>query len=157
MRYATHARATCCFRAVLDRRGIRRLGFAWIPHRTWPARAVPGAVLPSRARPRRGAVGALARLLLAPRSHRLLGRSQVGGWQPSACGDHGSVGWLLHPPWAREARQKLTRNGGDAAGRCAHRGGADHLGRGSTQERSPGLVVREFAAEFTNRAGKASR
>src|SRR5215203_373963 len=135
--YATYSCATCCFRVVLDRRGIRRLGFAWIPHRTRPVRPVPRAVLPGRARPRRGAVGALARLLLAPRPDRLLGRSQVAGWQPSACGDHGSVGWLLHPPWAREAQQELSRNGGDAAGRSAHRGGVDHLGRGFTQERSP--------------------
>src|SRR5215217_9202051 len=149
--YATYSCATCCFRVVLDRRGIRRLGFAWIPHRTRPVRPVPRAVLPGRARPRRGAVGALARLLLAPRLDRLLGRSQVAGWLPSACGDHGSVGWLLHPPWAREAQQELSRNCGDAAGRSAHRGGVDHLGRGFAQEHSPGFVAQEgFAAEFMN-------
>src|SRR5215218_9505349 len=91
MRYATYSRAACCFGAVLDRRGIRRLGFAWIPHRTRPARAVPRAVLQGWARPRRGAVGALARLLPAPRPDRLLRRSQVAGWQPAAFGDHGSA------------------------------------------------------------------
>jgi hypothetical protein len=59
---------------------------------------------------------------------------------------------MAQSPWAREAQQRLSRNGGDAARRCAHRGGAADLGRRSTQERSPGLVVQEerFAAEFMN-------
>src|SRR5215207_4480272 len=108
LRYATYSCAACCFRAVLDQRGIRRLGVAWIPHRTRPARTVPRAVLPGWARPRRGIVGALARLLLAPRPDRLLGRSQVARWQPSACGDPRPVGWFLCPPRARASQQELS-------------------------------------------------
>src|SRR3712207_311071 len=140
--YATYSCSARCLGAVLDRRGVRRLGAARLPHRTRPARAVPRAVLPGWPRPRRGSVGALARLPPPPRPDRLLGQGQVARWRPSAGGDPRPVGWFLYPPRARAAQQELSRNGGDALGRCAHRGGFGHLGRGSTQERARGLVAR---------------
>src|ERR671920_803903 len=45
---------------------------------------------------------------------------------------------LLPPPRS----DRLLRQGQVARWRPTHRGGAGHLGRGSTQERAPGLVVR---------------
>jgi hypothetical protein len=133
--YATYACIARRLGAVLGQRRIRWLGTARVPYRTRPARPVPRAVLPGRARPRRGAVGALARLLPAPRPDRVLRQSQVARWRPSARGDHGPVGWFLHPPRARAAQSSLDRDGGDAVRRSPERRGVDHLGRGSAHER----------------------
>src|SRR5918992_5627590 len=79
--YATHSCSASCLGVVPGRRGIRWLGATRLPYGTRPARAVPRAVLPGWARPRRGAVDTLARLLPSPRPDRLLGRSQVARGQ----------------------------------------------------------------------------
>src|SRR5215213_1869860 len=140
--YATYSRSARRLGAVLGQRGIRWLGATRLPYGTRRARTVPRAVLPGRSRPRRGAVGTLAGLLPSPRPDRLLGRGQVARRRPSAGWDPRPVRWFLHPPRARAARQEFSRNGGDALGRPAHRGGFGHPGRGSTQERAPRLVPR---------------
>src|SRR5687767_12434613 len=139
--YATYPCSASCFGAVLDRRGIRWLGATRLPYGTRPAWRVPRAVLPGWPRPRRGAADTLARLLPPPRPDRLLGRSQVARWQPSAGGDPRPVGGVLYPPRARAAQQELSGNGGDALGRSTDRGGAGYPSLGSTQERAPGLVL----------------
>src|SRR5918999_5057910 len=102
--YATYSCSASCLGAVLDRRGIRWLGATRLPYGTRAARAVPRAVLPGWPRPRRGAADTLARLLPSPRPDRLLGRSQVARWQPSAGGDPRPLGWFLYPLGAPAAQ-----------------------------------------------------
>src|ERR687890_2063027 len=70
--YATYSCSSRSLGAVLDQRGISRLGVTWLPYRPRSARAVPRAVLQGRPRPRRCAVDTLARLLPSPRPDRLL-------------------------------------------------------------------------------------
>src|ERR671916_499741 len=119
--YATYSCSPRRFAAVLDQRGIRRLGAARLPYWTRPARAVPRAVLPGRPRPRRGVVDTLARLLPSPRPDRLLGQSKVDRGRPSAGGYPRPVGWVLYPRRAGAAQQGFPRDGGDAPRGPAHR------------------------------------
>src|SRR5918998_3857385 len=111
--YATYSCSARRFAAVLDQRGIRRLGAARLPYWTRPARAVPRAVLPGRPRPRWGVVDTLARLLPSPRPDRLLGQSQVDRGRPSAGGDSRPVGGVFFAPLGRGGPKKLSSEGGE--------------------------------------------
>src|SRR5918995_6725415 len=74
----------------------------------------------------------LARLLPLPRPYRVLNRGSVARGIAPAVGDHGPVGWLLHPSRPRPEEPKLSGNDRDTNRRPAHCSSAYRLGHRPT-------------------------